>query len=298
MVEAANYLKKKIPFVPLIGIICGSGLGRSISVSSANIFHGLFCFFLGDLADTLENKLEFSYASIPNFPVSTVKGHAGKLVFGYIGNVPVACMKGRFHYYEGYTLWKTVMPVRVMKLIGVTHLIVTNAAGGLNEKYSVGDIMLIKDHFNHMGLCGWNPLRGPNDERFGIRFPPMHDAYDKDLLESCLNIASKIDGLAGKVRRGVYTSICGPTFETVAEIKLLIQAGVDAVGMSTIPEVIVARHCGMTVVAFSLITDICFADYEDRPETLHEDVVAVGNRMSDVLKAFVTQIVEFIANKK
>lgn len=255
------------------------------------------CSDAGGLADTLQNKLEFSYAAIPNFPVSTVKGHAGKMVFGYIGTMPVACMQGRFHYYEGYTLWKTVMPVRVMKLLGVTHLIVTNAAGGLNENFNVGDIMLIKDHLNQMGFSGWNPLRGPNDERFGTRFPPMHDAYDRDLLESSYKIANEI-GLSGKIRRGVYTSICGPTFETVGEIRLLKMIGVDAVGMSTIPEVITARHCGLKVLAFSLITDVCFDDYEDHPDTIHEDVVAVGNKMADVLKTFVTRIVECIAAKE
>lgn len=243
----------------------------------------------------MENKLEFSYAAIPNFPVSTVKGHEGKMVFGYIAKVPVACMQGRFHYYEGYTLWKIVMPVRVMKLIGVTHLIITNAAGGINEKYKVGDVMLIKDHLNQMGLSGWNPLRGPNDERLGVRFPTMHDAYDKDLLENCFKIGSEI-GLDGKLHKGVYTSICGPTFETVGEIRFLKIIGVDAVGMSTIPEVIVAKHCGLKVVAFSLITDICFDDYKEHPEPNHEDILAVGNKMADILKKFVTNIIDYITN--
>lgn len=267
-------------------------------ISLKNKISQRFYSFIGDLADTLENKLEFSYASIPHFPVTTVEGHAGKMVFGYIGNVPIVCMKGRFHYYEGHTLWKTVMPVRVMKLIGVTHIIITNSAGGLNENFNVGDVMLIKDHFNQMGLSGWNPLRGPNDERLGIRFPPMHDAYDRDLLDNCFKIANQIDGLAGRVHKGVYTSVCGPTYETVGEIRLLKMVGVDAVGMSTIPEVIAARHCGLKVVAFSLITDVCFDDYGNHPEAVHEDIVAVGNRMSDVLKTFVTNIVEFIVKSK
>lgn len=245
----------------------------------------------------MENKLEFSYAAIPNFPVSTVKGHAGKMVFGYISNIPIACMQGRFHYYEGNSLWKTVMPVRVMKLLGVTHMIITNAAGGLNQKFNIGDIMLIKDHLNQMGLCGWSPLRGPNDDRLGVRFPAMHDAYDRHLLENCFKIGTQI-GLAGKLHRGIYTCISGPTFETVGEIRFLKKIGVDAVGMSTIPEVITARHCGLKVVAFSLITDVCFDDYEDHPDTVHEDVVAVGNKMADVLKKFVTNIVELLAKQE
>lgn len=244
------------------------------------------------MADTLENKLEFSYANIPNFPISTVKSHAGKLVFGYICQVPIVCMKGRFHYYEGHTLWKTVMPIRVMKLLGVTHVIITNAAGGLNPQFHVGDVMLIKDHLNQLGLSGWNPLRGPNDERLGTRFPTMHDAYDKHLLENCFNIANEI-GLTS--HRGVYTSICGPTFETVGEIRFLKTIGVDAVGMSTIPEVITARHCGLKVIAFSLITNVCFDDYEEHPAVLYEDIVEVGNGMADVLKKFITNIIEFIA---
>lgn len=245
----------------------------------------------------MENKLEFSYAGIPNFPVSTVKGHAGKMVFGYIAKVPVVCMQGRFHYYEGHTLWKTVMPVRVMKLLGVTHMIITNAAGGLNKNFSVGDIMLIKDHLNIVGLSGWSPLRGPNDDRLGDRFPAMHDAYDKKLLDTAWKLGNE-SGLSGKLHKGVYSAICGPTFETVGEIRMLKLIGVDAVGMSTIPEVIVARHGGLKVMAFSLITDVCFDDYEDHPDTIHEDVVAVGNKMADVLKRFVIGIIEYMAKNE
>nr|CAI5848491.1 unnamed protein product [Callosobruchus analis] len=173
LTQTANYLRKHVPFTPKIGIICGSGLGAYWDK--------------GSLADSVENRIEIPYEKIPHFPRSTVKGHVGELVFGYLSNVPVVCMRGRFHYYEGYPLWKCAMPVRVMKLLGVEHLIVTNAAGGLNCNYKVGDIMLVRDHINLMGFAGNNPLQGPNDERFGPRFPPMNKAYNRDLIKVSLH---------------------------------------------------------------------------------------------------------------
>lgn len=208
----------------------------------------------------LEDVDKFPYSSIPNFPVSTVEGHAGQMLFGYLSKVPVMCMQGRFHYYEGYPLvkvnFKTTrnhefnrilyflkcsMPIRVMKLVGVTHLIATNAAGGLNPKYKVGDIVIVKDHINIMGFAGNNPLQGPNDTRFGPRFPPMNNAYDSVLRQHALEIAQEL-GIQDQVYEGVYTCLGGPNYETVAELKMLKILGVDCVGMSTVHEVC-SRNC-------------------------------------------------------
>lgn len=273
ILETAKYLKKHVSFAPSIGIICGSGLGS--------------------LAQGLENPIEFPYSSIPNFPVSTVEGHAGKLVFGYLSGVPVVCMQGRFHYYEGYPLWKCAMPVRVMKLMGVAHLIATNAAGGLNAQYKVGDIMLVKDHINMMGFAGNNPLQGPNEDRFGPRFPPMNRAYDRTLIAESLKIANEL-GLEKNIHTGVYTCLGGPNFETPAELRALKMLGVDAVGMSTVHEVITARHCNMTVLTFSLITNACITELDVQDEPFHGEVIDVGNMRQDVLKKFVEKIVRYI----
>ncbi|KAF2902901.1 hypothetical protein ILUMI_03278 [Ignelater luminosus] len=276
LTETAQYLLDRVPYQPRIGIICGSGMGA--------------------LAEALSEPLIFPYEKIPNFPVSTVEGHVGQLVFGYLSGVPVVCMQGRFHYYEGYPLWKCAMPVRVMKLLGVTHLIASNAAGGLNKTYKVGDVMLVKDHINMMGFAGNNPLQGPNDDRFGPRFPPMNTAYDKFLTQKAKQVAVEED-LGGMVHEGVYTCLGGPNFETVAELKMLGMLGVDAVGMSTVHEVITARHCGMTVLAFSLITNMCITDYNCYDEANHEEVMDVGKMRQDVLKRFVARIVDFIAKE-
>lgn len=205
-------------------------------------------------------------------------------------------MQGRFHYYEGYPLWKCAMPVRVMKLIGVTHLIASNAAGGLNSNYKVGDIMLVRDHINMMGFAGNNPLQGPNDERFGPRFPPMNQAYNKELIDEGKVIAKNIN-IGELVHEGIYTCLGGPNFETVAELRMLKKLGADAVGMSTVHEVITARHCDMTVFAFSLITNVCITDYESKDDPNHEEVIDIGLVRQDVLKLFVEGIVDHIAEK-
>lgn len=221
----------------------------------------------------------------------------GKLIFGYLSEVPVVCMQGRFHYYEGYPLWKCAMPVRVMKLLGVTHLIATNAAGGLNSNYQVGDIMLVKDHINIMGFAGNNPLQGPNDERFGPRFPPMNKAYDRQLIRDAKKIAEEM-GIGDMIHEGVYTCLGGPNFETVAELRMLKMLGVDAVGMSTVHEVITARHCNLTVFTFSLITNMCITDYDNQFEANHEEVIDVGKVREDDLKSFVRKIVKHIAEHR
>lgn len=205
-------------------------------------------------------------------------------------------MQGRFHYYEGYPLWKCAMPVRVMKLIGVEYLIATNAAGGLNPSYKIGDIMMVKDHINLMGFAGNNPLQGPNEERFGPRFPPMNQAYQRELRVDGKEIAKQL-GIGDIVHEGVYTCLGGPNFETVAELRMLKMLGVDAVGMSTVHEVITARHCNMTVFAFSLITNVCVTDYETYTLPNHEEVIDVGKMRESTLKDFVKGVVANIASK-
>ncbi|XP_015587700.1 purine nucleoside phosphorylase isoform X2 [Cephus cinctus] len=268
--ESAQYLLERVPIKPKIGIICGSGMGN--------------------IADLVTNRLIFPYEDVPHFPVSTVHGHVGQLVFGYLEGIPVMCMQGRFHYYEGYPLWKCAMPVRVMKLVGVTYLIATNAAGGLNPKFKVGDIMMVKDHVNMMGFAGNNPLQGPNDDRFGPRFPPMSKAYNTKLLDVGAKIAEEM-GISDIVHQGVYTCLGGPNYETVAELRMLRMIGVDAVGMSTVHEVITARHCDLTVFAFSLITNQCIVDYEDLGEANHAEVVDVGLSKQFVIQEFVSRMV-------
>lgn len=206
-------------------------------------------------------------------------------------------MKGRFHYYEGYPLWKCAMPVRVMKIMGVDHLIATNAAGGLNPAFKVGDIMLVKDHINLVGFAGNNPLQGPNDERFGPRFPPMNRAYDKDLIKDAKEIAAKM-GLGNNIHEGIYTCLGGPNFETVAELMMLRNLGADTVGMSTVHEVITAIHCDLKVFAFSLITNKCIMEYETEADPNHEEVIDVGKMRENILKTFVMNIVKHIAEKR
>ncbi|KAG4066596.1 hypothetical protein HA402_007232 [Bradysia odoriphaga] len=266
----ASFLLDQTKRRPKIGIICGSGLGS--------------------LAKSLANPDVISYSSIPHFPVSTVEGHAGQMIFGEINDIPVMCMQGRFHYYEGYSLAKCCMPIRVMKLVGVTHLIATNAAGGLNESFELGDIVIIKDHINFMGVAGNNPLQGPNDTRFGPRFPPMNKAYDEPMKQQAFEIAGELN-IEDKVHEGVYACLGGPNYETVAELKMLKLLGVDCVGMSTVHEVITARHCHITVFAFSIITNKCVTDYESQAEPGHEEVVEVGRNRQFILAEFVRRLI-------
>ncbi|MEI7677066.1 MAG: purine-nucleoside phosphorylase, partial [Bacteroidales bacterium] len=230
--ETANFLKGKIASAPETAIILGSGLG--------------------ELVNHITDKVEISYEEIPNFPVSTVEGHSGKLIFGKLGGKEILAMQGRFHYYEGYDMQKVTFPVRVMKAIGIRNLFVSNAAGGMNPDFVVGDIMLINDHIN---LFPEHPLRGKNYKELGDRFPDMHETYSKKILKLAEEIAAKNNI---KVQKGVYIGSQGPTFETPAEYKYFRIIGGDAVGMSTVPEVIVARHGGMDVFAVSIITDMWY----------------------------------------
>lgn len=264
-------MKSRVKICPKLGIIAGSGLGG--------------------LADRLEHKHEIPYASIPNFPTSTVAGHAGSLVFGHLEGVPTVCMKGRFHAYEGYPLWKCALPVRVMKLLGVKMLIVTNAAGGINAGYKPGDIMVIKDHLNIPGFAGSNPLKGPNDERWGPRFPPMNRAYDSQLRKVFKDVSRELK-LDEYLKEGVYCMFGGPCYETVAEVKFIRHSvGGDAVGMSTIHEVITAVHCGIKVLGISLITNACIADEHSTAVANHEEVVEVGKQRAADMERLVSRFV-------
>ncbi|XP_030033166.1 purine nucleoside phosphorylase isoform X2 [Manduca sexta] len=271
LLETANFLLSRITIQPRIGIICGSGMGS--------------------LAESIQDGVCIPYEDIPNFPVSTVEGHHGRLVFGKIEGAPVVAMQGRFHYYEGYPLWKCCLPVRVMKLIGVKTLIATNAAGGLNPDYKIGDLMIVKDHINMMGFAGNNPLHGPNDERFGPRFPPMNKAYNYEHRKIAKEVAKELN-INNMVREGVYTCLGGPNFETVAELKMLKMVGVDAVGMSTVHEVITARHCDMKVFGLSLITNECVTSYDHDMEANHEEVLDVGRMRQDILRKYVSRLVD------
>ena len=245
--ESVEFINQRSKIKPKIAIILGTGLGR--------------------LAEDIEEKEIIPYSEIPNFPTSTVQSHSGNLVLGKLGNKEVVAMQGRFHYYEGYSLKEVTFPVRVMKKLGADTIIISNAAGGMNRFFKRGDLMLITDHIN---LFGDNPLIGPNDDELGPRFPDMSEAYSKELIELAKKIALK-----EKIRlqEGIYAGLTGPTLETPAEYRFLIKVGADAVGMSTVPEVIVANHMGMKVLGISCITDLAI------------DGVVVKTSVEEILKA-------------
>jgi len=262
--ETTAYIQSKINgHAPIAGIILGSGLGS--------------------LADIIEQPIAIAYSEIPNFPKSTVEGHAGKLIFGFIKNKPVVLMAGRFHYYEGYNMEEVTFPVRVMKALGVASLIVSNAAGGMNKEFKVGDIMFIKDHINQFPE---HPLRGPNDTRLGTRFPDMSEPYSYEYLKRAHAIAASENIL---VHEGVYVGLQGPTFETRAEYYWLHVIGGDAVGMSTVPEVIVAIHGGMKVFAASIITDLGIR--EELNVITHEEVLEAANAAAPKLAKIVSELI-------
>ena len=245
--ESVEFINQRSKIKPKIAIILGTGLGR--------------------LAEDIEEKEIIPYSEIPNFPTSTVQSHSGNLVLGKLGNKEVVAMQGRFHYYEGYSLKEVTFPVRVMKKLGADTIIISNAAGGMNRFFKRGDLMLITDHIN---LFGDNPLIGPNDDELGPRFPDMSEAYSKELIELAKKIALK-----EKIRlqEGIYAGLTGPTLETPAEYRFLIKVGADAVGMSTVPEVIVANHMEMKVLGISCITDLAI------------DGVVVKTSVEEILKA-------------
>lgn len=262
--SAADYIKEKTKYKPTIGLILGSGLGA--------------------IADQIEDAEYYPYNEIPNFPVSTVEGHAGRLVIGNFQGKQVIAMQGRFHYYEGYTMQEITSPVRVMKLLGVETIIVTNAAGAANPKFNPGDLMIISDHIN---LSGSNPLFGKNLSEFGTRFPDMSNAYDKTLRAKVKDIAKS---LSIDVQEGVYAMFSGPTYETPAEVRMAQILGADAVGMSTAPEVIVANHSGMKVVGISCMTNMA-AGILDQPLD-HAEVMETSERVREKFISLMTNIVK------
>lgn len=264
--EAADYILEKTKVKPEIALILGSGLGA--------------------IADQIEDAEYYDYKDIPHFPVSTVEGHAGRLVIGTLEGKKVVAMQGRFHYYEGYTMKEVTFPVRVMKLLGISKLIVTNAAGAVNEGYKPGDLMLISDHLN---LSGDNPLIGKNLSEFGTRFPDMSDIYDKQLRQRVKEIAKS---LGVELREGVYACMSGPTYETPAEVRMVRILGGDAVGMSTAPESIVAVHSGVKVIGISCMTNMA-AGILEQPLN-HEEVVETSARVRETFIKLMKQIIKEI----
>ena len=261
--KAVEFIKSKITDTYEIGIILGSGLGT--------------------LGEKIENPQCVDYADIPDFPVSTAPGHVGRFVFGTLNGKKVMCMQGRIHLYEGYQVQNVVMPIRVMKMMGVKKLIVTNAAGGINENFNVGDIMVITDHIN---FTGKNCLIGKNDDDFGCRFPDMSFAYAPELREIAFNCAEK---LGMKLREGVYIGCTGPSYETPAEIRAFRVLGADTVGMSTVQEVIAANHCGIDVLGFSLVSNKAAGLSGER--LTEEEVLTIGRQKSEEMQSLITEIV-------
>lgn len=270
--EATTAIRTHTSLKPAVAIILGSGLG--------------------DLVYDLENAVAVPYAEIPHFARSTVAGHAGRLLIGMLEGVPVVVMQGRFHFYEGYPPSVLTLPVRVMHMLGAHTLLVSNAAGGVNPAYSPGDFMLLRDHIFFPGLAGANPLIGPNDERLGTRFPPLAHAYDAQLHALARSVVSKHPEIT--LHEGVYTMVAGPSFETSAELKFLRIVGTDAVGMSTVPEVVVARQMGMRVLGISLITNT--ATGEETAEVNHTEVLTTAEAARPKFVALVQGIVRGIAN--
>lgn len=265
--QAYDYLKDKVAVKPDVCVVLGSGLG--------------------DYADTFTDTQIFNYAEIPGFPVSTVPGHAGRLIFGKKHGLVIACMQGRFHCYEGYAAAETVIPLRTLIRLGITKLLLTNAAGGVNTEFDPGDIMIIEDHIN---LTFLTPLEGPNLDEFGPRFPDMSYAYDKKLVGALKDAAAE-SGI--KVRSGVYAMMKGPAFETPSEIKALRALGADAVGMSTVPEILAAAHAGVSSCALSCITNMA-AGILDQPLT-HEEVMETGKIAADNIKTIVDGFIQKMA---
>ena len=261
--ETVNYIKNKTNFTPEYGVILGSGLGG----------------FTEDI--TIEHTLP--YAEIPNFPVSTVQGHKGALGFGTIGTKKVVAMQGRFHFYEGYDMKQVTFPVRVMKYLGVEKLIVSNASGGVNPSYKVGDVAVITDHINMMPE---HPLRGHNDERFGPRFVNMSEPYSNAMNQKAFELAKSLNI---DLKQGIYLALQGPTFETLAEYKMVKAVGADCVGMSTVPEVIVARHMNMECFGISVITDM--GDEDNIEEVNHEEVLQAAQKAEPHVRNLIKNLI-------
>ena len=260
--EYASLIRERCPLVPEAAIILGSGLG--------------------ELGEQIENAVAVDYGTLPGFPVSTAPGHKGRFLLGTLGGKAVVCMQGRLHYYEGHSMADVILPVRVMRMLGAKTLIATNAAGGINTSFSVGDIMLIEDHINYMGK---NPLVGANDETLGCRFPDMSFAYSPELRALAERCAGEI---GTQLCKGVYLACSGPSYETPAEIRAFRILGADAVGMSTVPEVIAANHCGMRALAFSLISNMA-AGILRQPLT-EEEVLEAGRQKGAEMQRLIVEI--------
>ena len=261
--ETASWLRERMTTEPETAIILGTGLGQ--------------------LSSEITDSYEFSYKDIPNFPVSTVEGHAGRLIFGKLGDKNIMAMEGRFHFYEGYSMKEVTFPVRVMYELGIKTLFVSNAAGGMNPEFKIGDLMIITDHINFFPE---HPLHGPNFPT-GPRFPDMHEAYDHNLIALADNIAKEkeID-----IKHGIYTGVQGPTFETPAEYRMYNILGGDAVGMSTVPEVIVACHCGIKVFGISVITDL--GGFDNPVKVSHEEVQEAANKAQPVMTTIMREMIK------
>ncbi len=261
--ESVDFIKRRSALLPEIGVVLGSGLG--------------------EFADTLHDKTVISYEEIPHFKKVSVKGHAGRLVIGKINNRAIAVMQGRYHYYEGHDISEVVFPIRVLCSLGIKKILLTNAAGGISPMLIPGDLMIIRDHINMMGI---NPLRGETDERLGPRFPDMSQVYDNGLFDI---IADGMQALGLGVKKGVYLALSGPSYETPAEIKMFSVLGADVVGMSTVPEAIVARHMGVTVAGISCISNLA-AGISKTPLN-HEEVTETANRVKDHFIKLLTTII-------
>ncbi|MBN1122501.1 MAG: purine-nucleoside phosphorylase [Anaerolineae bacterium] len=268
---AAAAVKKQTKQEPRIGLVLGSGLG--------------------DLADSVENADIIPYRQISHWPISTVVGHQGQLHIGQLEGQLVIVMRGRCHYYEGYPISQITLPIRVMQLMGVEIVILTNAAGGIDPSFSAGDLMLITDHMNLIGMGGTNPLIGPNDDSLGPRFPDMSRVYDRDLRALAVEVA-RAEGIS--LQKGVYAGLAGPSFETPADVRFLRAIGANAVGMSTVPEAIVARHGGMRVLGFSGISNVAIDDPDSDRETTHEEVLEAGKvivpRLTAILRGLLRRL--------
>ena len=260
--ETASWIKERMTTNPTTAIILGTGLGQ--------------------LASEITDKYEFPYSEIPNFPIATVEGHSGKLIFGKLGNKDIMAMQGRFHFYEGYSMKEVTFPVRVMYELGIKTLFVSNAAGGMNPQFNIGDLMIITDHIN---LFPEHPLRGKNFPT-GPRFPDMHEPYDLQLVAEADKVAAE-KGI--KVQHGVYIGVQGPTFETPAEYRMFAKMGGDAIGMSTVPEVIVAHHCGIKTFGVSVITDL--GGFDDPVEVSHEEVQEAANKAQPLMTEIMREMI-------
>jgi purine-nucleoside phosphorylase len=265
--KAANYLTKRIKCSPIVGLVLGSGLGG--------------------LAEDVKDAVILPYCEIPNWPVSTIQGHAGRLLVGDLYGVPAMVMQGRAHYYEGYTMDHVTFPIRVMQRLGIQTIILTNAAGAINPGYQPGDVMVLNDHIALIGMAGLNPLRGPNLDEFGERFPDMSQPYDRDLVALVKRITKekKIP-----IHEGVYVCLSGPSFESPADLRFLRNIGADAVGMSTVPETIVARHGKTRVLAFSGIANK--ANLDGSTITTHEEVLAAGGLIVPKLTTIIRGVLD------